>query len=140
MIKKALAWLIVALNVVFMSTAQANVAEDEATFQAIFRAWTQAFNEQRFPEVCKLFSRSLIADYQGAQTKNYSSMGNGFKKIFEEREVVYHNDLKLHQIYRSNDLATVRITWYLNICKEGVHLSSMQEEGLDVFQKQDKRN
>lgn len=48
----------------------------------------------------------------------------------------YHSDFKIHQIYRSSDLAAVRITWYLHVYKNGWHVSLTREEGLDVFQKQ----
>jgi ketosteroid isomerase-like protein len=136
MVKRKFAGLIVALNLACMSHAQADAAEDQAAFQAIFSAWTKAFNEKRFPEVCSLFSRSLNSDYQGAPTKDYAATCNGFQKIFQQTEYVYHNDFKIHQIYRSNDQAAVRITWYLNVYKEGAHHSSIQEEGLDIFQKQ----
>ena len=136
MVGRIVASLIVALSAASVSSARANAAEDQATFQAIFSAWTQAFNEKRFPEVCNLFSRSVVANYQGAPPKDYSGICNGFKKIFQEKDVVYRNDFKIRQIYRSNDMAAVRITWYLDVYKEGAHLSSIQEEGLDVFQKQ----
>jgi ketosteroid isomerase-like protein len=136
MIKKNLASLIIALSLACMSSAHADAAEDRETFQAIFSAWTQSFNEKRFPEVCNLFSRSLSADYQGARTKDYAGICNGFKTIFQEKDVIYHNDFKIHQIVRANDLAAVRITWYLNVYKEGAHVSAIQEEGLDVFQRQ----
>jgi ketosteroid isomerase-like protein len=140
MIKKWFALLIVALNAIVMSGAHADAAEDRATFQAIFRAWTEAFNEKRFPEVCDLFSKSLTADYQGAEAKDYSGICSGFDRIFQEKGVVYHNDFKIHRIVRARDLATVRITWYLNVYKEGAHFAAIQEEGLDVFQKQENGN
>ena len=137
MIKKNFAALIIVLGAAGVSNAQASAEEDQAAFQAVFSAWTQAFNEKRFPEVCDLFSRSVIAAYQGAPAKNYTTLCNGFEKIFQQAGIVYHNDFKIHQIYRSNDQAAVRITWYLDVYKEGAHLSSIQEEGLDIFQKQE---
>ena len=137
MVKKNVAGLMVVMSAACMPTAHASDAEDLAAFQALFRTWTKAFNEKKFPEVCNLFSRSLIADYQGAPTKDYATICNGFERIFKQTGIAYHNDFKIHRIYRSNDQAAVRITWYLDVYKEGAHLSSIQEEGLDVFQQQE---
>ncbi len=137
MIKKKFAVLIFTLNAACISSAQANDVEDKATFQTIFTEWTKAFNDKKFPEVCGLFSRSVIAAYQGAPAKDYAALCNGFEKIFQQAGFVYHNDFRIHQIYRSNDQAAVRITWYLDVYEKGVHLSSIQEEGLDIFQKRE---
>lgn len=137
MIRKNVAVLLLASGALASSAAHADATEDQATFQAIFSDWTHAFNEKRFPEVCDLFSPALVADYQGAQKKDYSSICNGFKKIFAEQGVVYHNDFRIHQVYRANDLAAVRITWYLDVRKDGSPESAVQEEGLDVFQRQE---
>lgn len=137
MIRKYVAALLLASGALASSAAYADAAEDQATFQAIFSNWTKAFNEKRYPEVCDLFSGSLVADYQGAPKKDYASICNGFKNLFAEKSSVHHNDFRMHQIYRTADLATVRITWYLDVYKDGAHVSSVQEEGLDVFQKQE---
>jgi ketosteroid isomerase-like protein len=136
-VKKKFASLLIAVGAMFVSRAHANPAEDQATFQAIFSAWTQAFNEKRFPAVCDLFSKALTADYQGAPSKDYSSICSGFEKIFLEKGVAYHNDFRIHQIVRADNVAAVRITWYLDVYKEGAHFSSVQEEGLDVFRQQE---
>lgn len=110
--------------------------EDRVDFQKIFAEWTAAFNEKKFPVVCNLFSKSIIANYQGAPQKNYAMICDGFRKIFQEKETIYHNDFKIHAIYRSNDLAAVRITWYLTVYKKGIQISSIQEEGLDILRRQ----
>lgn len=120
----------------FSSTGYASTTQDQITFQALFNTWTQAFNKKAFPEVCRLFSKNITADYQGAPKKNYSNLCAGFQKIFQEKDRVYHNRFKIHQIYRSNNLAAIRITWYLDVYKKDTLISSIQEEGLDVLQKQ----
>ncbi|QBS09120.1 hypothetical protein [Legionella israelensis] len=51
--------------------------------------------------------------------------------------MTYQNQFKIHEVYQSNNLAAVRITWYLSVYKKGVHQYSIQEEGLDIFQKDD---
>jgi hypothetical protein len=86
-------------------------AEDKENFQKIYAAWTDAFNHKKLPEVCALFSKSVIGDYRGVPQKRYSPLCGSFKKIFQENDMSYHNEFKIHEIYYSNDLAAVRITW-----------------------------
>lgn len=126
--------LLVALT--FFSETHAGIKDNKINFQKIFSTWTKAFNEKKFPEVCELFSKSITADYQGTPRKDYSIICNGFKKIFAEKNKYYHNAFKIHHLYHSNDLAAVRITWYLDVYEKGKHISSTREEGLDIFQKQ----
>jgi ketosteroid isomerase-like protein len=128
--------LLLITTIFIFSNGYASTSEDSANFQALFNSWTRAFNQKKFPEVCLLFSKSVTADYQGSPKKNYAMMCNNFRKLFQEKDMAYHNAFKIHQVYRSKDLAAVRITWYLDIYKKGVHISSIQEEGLDVLQKQ----
>jgi ketosteroid isomerase-like protein len=134
--RKSLIILLALPFLLFLSRGYAGALEDRAMFQALFDAWTQAFNQKKYPEVCKLFAKSITADYQGAARKDYAGMCDGFRKIFEEDDAVYHNEFRIHEIYRSNDVAAVRITWYLTVHKNGSHFASIQEEGLDVLRKQ----
>ncbi|VVC75377.1 hypothetical protein AQUSIP_06670 [Aquicella siphonis] len=124
------------ISVSLTSNGYASKANDKVLFQELFKSWTKTFNQKKYPEVCDLFSKSIVADYQGSQRKNYSKLCFGFKKIFKEKNMVYHNNFKIHKIYHSNNLAAVRITWYLDIYKNGAHVSTIQEEGLDILQKQ----
>lgn len=103
-------------------------------FQHIFSVWTDAFNRKDLAGSCDLFSVHVEANYQGAPRKNYESICNGFKKVFQEnRDYKYH--FKLHQVYHSNDMASIRVTWYLQIYKHGKVISRTVDEGLDVFQR-----
>lgn len=129
-------WAVMLAAIFFVAPGYAGTEEELPDFQGIFTSWTQAFNQKEFPRVCDLFSKSITADYQGAPRKNYSSMCDGFRKIFQEKEMRYRNSFKIHQIYHANNLAAVRVTWYLDVYKKGVRISSIQEEGMDVFQKQ----
>lgn len=102
-------------------------------FQNIFSSWTNAFNRKDLENSCNLFSPDIHANYQGAPQKNYQSICNSFKKIFQEdRDYKYR--FKLHQIYRSDNLASVRVTWYLQISEHGKVISETVDEGLDVFE------
>jgi ketosteroid isomerase-like protein len=103
-------------------------------FQRIFSTWTKAFNHKDLAGSCNLFSTNLEAHYQGAPVKNYQSICNGFKKVFQGKKD-YQYRFKLHQVYRSHNWASVRITWYLTISEHGKVISETVDEGLDVFER-----
>lgn len=109
--------------------------ENYAVFEGIFKQWTAAFNAKKLPESCALFAKTLRADYQGAPSKSYDSICHSFAELFKLKDVSYNYQFKLHQVYQSGDLAAARITWYLWEHKDGKRVMVSQDEGLDVFQK-----
>ncbi|RDI44540.1 hypothetical protein [Aquicella lusitana] len=109
---------------------------DYKLFENIFTHWTAAFNQKKWPESCHLFSKSLVADYQGYPQKSYDTVCNGFKKVFQETEKDYHYRFKLRDVYRNGNLAAVRITWFLDISENNKNVSSTRDEGIDILQKQ----
>jgi ketosteroid isomerase-like protein len=106
--------------------------QDNENFKRIFSEWTNAFNRKDLIGSCELFSKDMIADYQNVPTKNYQTVCDGFKKIFKGKRD-YKYQFKLHQVYQSDKLAAVRITWYLEIWEKDKLLSATQDEGLDIF-------
>lgn len=127
--------IIVILLLIFSKCSFAVPTENELLFQRIFTAWTNAFNHKELSASCDLFAKEVIADYRGVPQKNYAAICDGFKKIFSDKDRQYQYRFKLHRIYRWGDLATTRITWYLSIFEKGKLVSSMQDEGIDVFVK-----
>ena len=109
---------------------------DKRLFEKLFLDWTTAFNQKKLAETCDLFAPSVTALYQGIPQKNYVSICDGFKKIFQDPNKNYQYHFKLHHIYRSNNLAAIRITWYLNIIENKKQIASIQDEGLDILEKQ----
>lgn len=107
--------------------------QDYQLFTGIFSKWTDAFNHKDLTGSCDLFSRNVLASYQGVPPKDYTAVCDGFKKTFHEKRDYKYN-FKLQQIYRSNDLAVVRVTWYLQISAKNKLISATKDEGLDVFQ------
>lgn len=121
----------------FFITAHAkpNNAADHAVFNVLFTAWTTAFNGKNLPQTCALFSSELKADYRGAPQKSFTSICDGFKKVFSENSRRYVYRFKLNDIYHTGDLAAVRITWYLDIYENEKLILTTQDEGLDILQK-----
>lgn len=109
--------------------------KDRAEFTQVFTRWTNAFNRREEAASCGLFSPRVVANYRGVPQKNYTSICDGFKKIFQDKNKNYHYRFVLHDIYRAGDLAAVRITWYLQVNEDGKAVSSTQDEGIDVLEK-----
>lgn len=110
-------------------------ASNNTDIEKTFTDWTQAFNQKNLPGTCRLFSKNVTANYQGTPAKNYDILCSGFKKVFAESQQ-YQYQFKIHDIYRAENLAAVRITWYLKISDHGKVISETQDEGLDVLQRQ----
>ncbi len=108
---------------------------DISTFEELFSNWTYSFNHKDISKTCGLFSTNVIANYQGIPQKNYSSICNGFRKIFKEKHRKYQYKFKLHNIYHSQNLAAVRITWYLYVYENNKQISVTQDEGIDILEK-----
>ncbi len=113
-----------------------NSNDDMAVFQTLFQHWADAFNKKNISASCAIFSPQISADYLGFPTKNYTIICDGFKKIFEEKNREYRYQFKINHIYRSGDLAAVRITWSLDIFENNARISTTKDEGLDILQKQ----
>jgi ketosteroid isomerase-like protein len=127
---------IIAVCVTILTTSTAMAAEesgDYRLFAQVFSSWTDAFNHKDLAGSCNLFAKNMVANYQGMPPKSYTSICDGFKKIFNESRDYKYN-FKLHQVYKSNDLAALRITWYLTVSENGKLISTTTDEGLDVFQ------
>jgi len=120
---------------IFLMVSEAANASDRDEFTALFEHWTTAFNHKDLSATCALFAKNVSANYRGTPRKNYASICGGFKKIFHDPNKQYRYQFRLHQIYRSQNLAAVRITWYLQMLEKGKSLVHTQDEGLDVMRK-----
>lgn len=135
--EKRIIFIFVVLSILFSSTLYADQnREDDLLFNRLFREWTAAFNKKDLPASCDLFSKSVIADYQGYPEKNYSSICHGFEKIFLDKNRTYQYRYKINHIYHSGDLAAVRITWYLTLYENHKQLPMIQDEGIDILKKE----
>lgn len=82
----------------------------------------------------RLICKNLTASYQGAPEKTYTTICDGFKKIFQEPRT-YHYSFTLHNIYRADNLAVARITWHLRVTENDKIINESTDQGIDVFQK-----
>jgi ketosteroid isomerase-like protein len=133
-------WIIILITTLCLTTNATSATQktaDAKLFQEIFSTWTSAFNRKDLDTSCGLFAKNVSAHYQGTPPKTYTSICNGFKKIFQEPRH-YEYRFELHDIYRENNLAAVRVTWHLRITEQDKLISEVQDEGLDIFQRNEK--
>jgi len=113
----------------------AAVENSHVIFDKIFHDWTDGFNQKDIVVSCGLFSKNVVANYQGTPQKNYETICNGFKEIFGEKNRDYHYRYQLKNVYYTDNLAAARITWYLTIYEYGKVISEVQDEGIDILEK-----
>lgn len=116
-------------------TVPNNPKENSNNFEQIFSRWTEAFNQKDLEGSCGLFSKNIIAHYQGAGSKDYDSICNGFKDIFQKTGHSYQYRYKINQIYHSGNQAAINITWFLYEYEHDKQISILQEEGMDILEK-----
>lgn len=122
---------------IFAAVTPHEEATSRALFQKVFTEWTNAFNHQNTESACRLFAPELVATYKNFPVRNYHAVCEDFKKIFAYPNRRYQYQFKLGPIYRSADLAAVRITWFLTLYNaHGKKLFQTRDEGLDILRKQ----
>ncbi len=128
------AWGIALLLALVAATAVR--ADDQAEIRARLERWTADFNAKRWSALCDIFSKDLVADYQGQPPKSYDSVCTGLVAL-EHAPRTYRYDLDIHEIMVSGDLATVRLTWTLTVTGYGIAGEErVVDIGLDVFRKE----
>lgn len=108
---------------------------DSGEFRKLFDDWTDAFNKKDLQRSCDLFAPELTADYQGMPTKSLASLHDGMKGVFADPHTRFRYKYKLHNVYRSANLAAARITWYLTITEDGKPPRETVDQELDILQK-----
>lgn len=124
--------LLIIILCLFSFPTYANANDHE--IKKLFTDWTYSFNHKNLQKTCGLFAKEVVANYRGLPQKNYDSICNGFKKIFTQTNTIYHYRFAIHKIYQANNLAVVRITWYLQI-KNGSKVTAIRDEGMDVLKR-----
>jgi uncharacterized protein (TIGR02246 family) len=121
-------------------TALPAQAQDSAAAQQQIReaieTWRKAFNSGDANGVCDLFAPELIADFQGQPERNYESLCASLRRSLRDnrRSFRYTSDIK--EILVSGDLVVVRLTWTLEVTRNGRDRHKSQEPGMDIFRLQ----
>jgi ketosteroid isomerase-like protein len=96
--------------------------------------WTKAFNSHEAGRVCALFSRDLVADYQGQPERSYEELCRLLSDSLKDPEKSYRYAADVREVLVSGRLAVVRLVWTLHVSrKDGRPVETVKEPGIDVF-------
>ncbi|HYZ43198.1 MAG TPA: DUF4440 domain-containing protein [Stellaceae bacterium] len=112
----------------------ANGPQDEV--RAALEKWRIAFNNRDEQQVCNLFARNLIANYEGQPEQDYASLCDLLHTAIEDRERRYHYSLSINEILVYGDSAVARLVWTLEIAKTGSPEEVVEEPAVDIFRHQ----
>jgi steroid delta-isomerase len=111
-------------------------ASAEKAIRAALEAWRTAFNERDDQEVCDLFARDLVANYEGEPERDYASLCQMLQEALQDRERTYRYSLQINEILIYGDSAVVRLVWTLEIDKPGDQKEIIEEPAVDIFRRQ----
>jgi ketosteroid isomerase-like protein len=131
--KISYAWL----AAVLASPCSSVAAGPRAAIRGALDNWTTAFNSRDIGSVCDLFSRDLIASYQGQPERGYDALCALLSNSLKDPEKSYHYRLRVKEILVCGDLSVVRLAWTLTVePKDGRATETIEELGSDVFRRQ----
>lgn len=115
-------------------TVTADSAQNQ--IRAALEAWRTAFNARDGVQVCDLFARDIVANYEGDPERDYASLCRMLQEALQDRERTYHYSLHINEILVYGDSAVVRLVWTLEIDKPGDRKEIVEEPAVDIFRRQ----
>ena len=135
----AAAWIgsAAALGATFGPPGWADTADSvQKEIRGALEAWRTAFNERSDQQVCDLFARDLVANYEGEPERDYASLCQMLQEVLQDRERTYRYSLQINEILVYGDSAVVRLVWTLEIDKPGDRKEIIEEPAVDIFRRQ----
>ena len=127
----------VALAAPFGPPSQADTADSaQREIRAALEAWRTAFNARDDRQVCDLFARDVVANYEGEPERDYASLCQMLQTALQDRVRTYRYSLKVNEILVYGDSAVVRLVWTLEIDKTGGRKEIIEEPAVDMFRRQ----
>jgi uncharacterized protein (TIGR02246 family) len=112
----------------------ADSAQNE--IRAALEAWRTAFNARDDVQVCDLFARDIVANFEGEPERDYASLCQLLQEALRDRERTYRYSLNINEILVYGDSAVVRLVWTLEIGKPGDRKEIIEEPAVDIFRRQ----
>jgi uncharacterized protein (TIGR02246 family) len=109
-------------------------AENE--IRSAIENWRAAFNARDEDRVCALFAPDLVANYQGAPERDYSSLCEMLRAAVRAPDVIYRYSVEINEIVIYGETAVVRLVWALEIEKAGSPTQTIEEPAVDIFHRQ----
>jgi steroid delta-isomerase len=120
---------------VFADAALANPAADEAAIRARLHGWAAAFNSGDVDGACGLFSDDVQSTVPGTLSGDKNAICDRLRAAIGKTDRKLSYAANIHEVLISGDQAVVRLTWTLNVSRDGKTATST-EEGMDVFHRQ----
>jgi steroid delta-isomerase len=137
MAKAAQAGAVAILLLLAGACAGAWAADDPAAaIRAALEQWRLDFNARRADHICDLFSPNLRYDFQGLPEQTYPLLCARLHRALADHSRSFQNGLRIKEIIVAGSLAVVRLTWIATVTPAGGQGTTVDEQGLDVFQRQ----
>jgi ketosteroid isomerase-like protein len=134
LIMKKIKWLFSVALLTLGFSSEALYAADKDDFAKLYDDWTAAFNERDGNRICDIFAKKVVADFAGIPSKTYPTICASLKSMLQEPDRRYHYRYEFRNIYRSGNLAAIRLTWFFTTIENG-RKSLQIEQGLDVLER-----
>jgi len=115
--------------------AWADIDADKAMISDLLQHWVSAFNHRDAAGTCDIFAKDLVSTVPGSLQADHDAVCARLAIQLAKPNKRMQYSLSIQEILVSGDLAVARVLWTLRI-KQGKHLKTSQEAGMDVFQKQ----
>ena len=112
----------------------AAVAQNE--IRAALENWQSAFNDRDEQQVCDIFARDVVANYDGEPERDYTSLCQMLQTALQDEEKTYRYSLRINDIMVYGETAVARLVWSLEIDKVGDAKEIIEEPSVDIFRRQ----
>jgi ketosteroid isomerase-like protein len=112
----------------------AEAAQNE--IRAALEKWQSSFNHRDEQQVCDIFARDVVANYDGEPERDYASLCEMLQTALQDQEKKYHYSLKINDIVVYGETAVARLVWMLEIDELGAPKEVVEEPAIDIFRRQ----
>ncbi|MBJ8348168.1 DUF4440 domain-containing protein [Antrihabitans sp. YC2-6] len=112
---------------------------DRAAIEQALVQWPNDFNDRNVDAVCSLFAPDTQVVYPDSQDRDYEAFCAQMHDVLGPSDKTFRYAAPdIETIIVDGDLATVSLIWTLTVTdSSGVVLETVEENGVDVFQRQD---
>jgi ketosteroid isomerase-like protein len=116
------------------SADTADAAQKE--IRAALEKWQSAFNHRDEQQVCDIFARDVVANYDGEPERDYISLCQMLQTALQDEEKTYRYSLRINDIMVYGETAVARLVWSLEIDNAGDAKEIIEEPSVDIFRRQ----
>ncbi|MCB8881471.1 hypothetical protein ACELLULO517_14570 [Acidisoma cellulosilytica] len=98
--------------------------------------WRVDFNARRSAHICDLFSTDLRYDFRGLPEQSYPLLCARLHRALADNTKTFQYGLHIKEIIVSGSMAAVRLTWISTVTLSNKDVTTHEEPGMDIFQRQ----